>query len=87
MDMRYEYYAIREWSVQGTCMCNGHGTCAPREEEQLAEGKVQLVVSMVMTPNHTKPYTLNVTFSALEQAHVDTVVLSVILIILDIFWM
>ena len=50
MDMRYEYYAIREWSVQGTCMCNGHGTCTPREEEQLTEGKVQLVVSMVTLP-------------------------------------
>ena len=38
----YIYYAIYEWSIQGTCLCNGHGECAPLLGEELADGKVGL---------------------------------------------
>ena len=38
----YTYYAIYEWSIQGTCMCNGHGECAPVQGEELVDGKVGL---------------------------------------------
>ena len=24
-----DYFAIYDWSVTGTCLCNGHGTCSP----------------------------------------------------------
>ena len=36
----YVYYAIYEWSIQGTCLCNGHGECSPLEGEELVDGKV-----------------------------------------------
>lgn len=36
----YVYYAIYEWSIQGTCQCNGHGECAPVQGEELVDGKV-----------------------------------------------
>lgn len=38
----YIYYAIYEWSIQGTCLCNGHGECAPLQGEELVDGKVGL---------------------------------------------
>lgn len=37
----FQYYAVREWIVRGTCMCNGHAAaCMPRPDEERAEGKV-----------------------------------------------
>ena len=40
----YIYYAIYEWSIQGTCLCNGHGECSPLPGEELVDGKVGLYV-------------------------------------------
>ncbi len=37
----FQYYAVREWIVRGSCMCNGHADmCVPRPGEEVAEGKV-----------------------------------------------
>ena len=43
----YVYYAIYEWSIQGTCLCNGHGECSPLEGEELVDGKVSLLGACV----------------------------------------
>ena len=37
----YQYYSVKEWVVNGTCMCNGHAAmCAPANNESLASNKV-----------------------------------------------
>ena len=36
-----QHFAVSEWNVQGSCMCNGHaGTCAPLPQEPVVPGKV-----------------------------------------------
>ena len=38
---RYQYFAVSEWNVEGTCMCNGHASmCAPAPGEAIAQNKV-----------------------------------------------
>jgi len=35
----FQYYAVREWIVRGSCMCNGHAdVCIPRLGEQVVDG-------------------------------------------------
>ncbi len=37
----YQYYAISEWTVEGTCMCNGHASmCVPAPGESISSDKV-----------------------------------------------
>ena len=45
---RYQYFAVSEWNVEGTCMCNGHASmCAPAPGEAIAQNKVQNVSCIV----------------------------------------
>ena len=38
----FRYYAVSEWSVMGSCACNGHASvCAPAPGEELASNKVR----------------------------------------------
>lgn len=50
----YVYYAIYEWSIQGTCLCNGHGECSPLEGEELVDGKVSHLVGACAYNMHAK---------------------------------
>ena len=34
-----DYFAIHEWFITGTCLCNGHGMCSPVTGDTV-EGKV-----------------------------------------------
>ena len=39
--MMYQYFAVSEWNVEGTGMCNGHASrCAPAPGEAIAQDKV-----------------------------------------------
>ena len=42
----YQYFAVSEWVVEGTCMCNGHASmCAPAPGESIAQDKVRIITS------------------------------------------
>lgn len=44
----YQYFAVSEWNVEGTCMCNGHASrCAPAPAEAIAQDKVHEMTKLL----------------------------------------
>lgn len=47
-DPMFQYFAVSEWVVEGTCMCNGHASmCAPAPGESIAQDKVHNHILLV----------------------------------------
>ena len=56
-DECHQNFAVSEWNVQGTCMCNGHaGMCAPLPQESVASGKVSLFLTASTIDMHQAPF-------------------------------